>query len=75
MNCYICYKYTSVYFFYLDRIIAETEKYAQPQSTGSSSNNSFTDQNKEISRDSKIPSELFYHVAFVYMLYACMLYI
>ena len=46
-------------FFYLDPIVPETEKYAQPQSTRSpSNNNTFTDQNKEISRDSRILSEL-----------------
>ena len=35
-------------------MVAETKKYAKPQFTGSSSNDTFTDQNKEISRDSKI---------------------
>ena len=67
---------TSVYFFYLDRVVAETKKYAKPQFTGSSWNNTFTGQNKEISRDSKILSELLYYIALVigfYMLYVCLL--
>ena len=65
-------------FFYLDRIVAETKKDAKPQSTGPSSNNTFPDQNKEISGDSKILSELPYHVAcymqHVICMYVCYIY-